>query len=162
MTHLGETFSTDELPQSSGYDTLPAGWYNAKITEAKLKDTNDRTGQLIAVRYDIIGPTHQGRVVFGNINIRNKSDKAQEIGRQQLGDIMRSIGVPKLENTDQLIGGTLQIKVSVQPERTDEKTGQVYDARNEVKGFKAIEGSAPPMPSGGGSAPAAAKKPWER
>lgn len=139
MAFLGETFDANELPQGNGgnYDPVPPGWYNAAITSAELKNTKDGTGQLIKVRYDITGPSNQGRVVFGNLNIKNASTKAEEIGRQQLGEIMRAIGLAKVTDTDQLIGGHLSIKLSVR-----EATGE-YAAQNEVKGYKAIEGSAP-------------------
>lgn len=160
MAFLGETFDVNELPQSTGgaYDPLPSGWYNANITAAELKPTKDGSGQYIKVRYDITGPSHQGRVVFGNLNIKNSSTKAEEIGRQQLGEIMRAIGLARVVDTDQLIGGNLSIKLSVR-----EATEQ-YAAQNEVKGYKAIEGSAPAFsaPASATAAPAATKSapPW--
>ena len=156
MAFLGQTFDANELPQGNGgnYDPLPAGWYNATITDAELKPTKDGSGQYIKVRYDITGPTHQGRVVFGNLNIKNASAKAEEIGRQQLGEIMRAIGLAKVTDTDQLIGGSLSIKLDVRA------ATEQYAAQNEVKGFKAITGSAPtfaaPAASPAASAPAAA------
>ena len=166
MAFLGQTFNADELPQGNGnYDPLPPGWYTATITAAELKPTKDGSGQYIKVRYDITGPTHQGRVVFDNLNIRNASAKAEEIGRQQLGEIMRAIGLARVTDTDQLIGGVLQIKLGV---RT---ATEQYDAQNEVKGFKAITGSAPtfaapaasPAASATASAgPAKAAPPWAR
>lgn len=159
MAFLGQTFSTETLPQSeNNYDLLPAGWYNVKITKAELKDTKSGTGSYINVRYDITGPTHQGRVVFGMINITNQNPKAEEIGRQQLGELMRAIGLARVEDTDQLIGGELQIKVGVK----EAKDG--YDASNDVKGFKAIGGGIPvankPAASAQAAAPAASKAPW--
>lgn len=160
MAFLGETFDANELPQGNGgnYDPIPPGWYNAAITSAELKKTKDGTGQFIKVRYDITGPSNQGRVVFGNLNIKNASTKAEEIGRQQLGEIMRAIGLAKVTDTDQLIGGNLSIKLSVR-----EATEQ-YAAQNEVKGYKAIEGSAPAFstPASANAAPAATKSapPW--
>ena len=85
MALLNETFYAATLPQNtSSFDPLPKGWYSATIAGAELKTTKNGTGQYIAVRYDIIGPTHQGRVVFGNLNIRNQNIKAEEIGRAQL------------------------------------------------------------------------------
>ena len=139
MAFLGQTFDANELPQGNGgnYDPLPPGWYTATINKADLQPTKDGSGQYIKVRYDITGPSHQGRVVFGNLNIKNASAKAEEIGRQQLGELMRAIGLAKVTDTDQLIGGSLQIKLSIRP-----ADGQ-YEAQNEVKGFKAVTGSAP-------------------
>jgi hypothetical protein len=160
MAFLGETFDANELPQGNGgnFDPIPPGWYNAAITSAELTKTKDGTGQFIKVRYDITGPSNQGRVVFGNLNIKNASTKAEEIGRQQLGEIMRAIGLAKVVDTDQLIGGNLSIKLSVR-----EATEQ-YAAQNEVKGFKSITGSAPAFsaPASTNAAPAATKSapPW--
>lgn len=144
MALLNEVFSTDDLPQgnSGDFTPLPDGWYSAHITKSELCNTKAGTGQYIKLRYDITGPTHQGRVVFGNLNIRNPNPKAEEIGRQQLGDIMRAIGLAKVQDTDQLVGGSLMIKVA-----TKAADGQ-YEASNEIKGFKAVEGAAMPKPAG--------------
>ena len=76
-------------------------------------------------------------MVFGNLNIKNPNQKAEEIGRQQLGDIMRAIGLAKVTDTDQLIGGNLSIKLDV-------KQDAQYGASNEVKGFKSVSGSVAP------------------
>jgi len=139
MAFLGQTFDINELPQGNGsFDPLPPGWYTAMIKKADLQPTKDGSGQYIKVRYDITGPTHQGRVVFGNLNIKNASAKAEEIGRQHLAELMRSIGLSKVTDTDQLIGGMLQIKLDIRP------ATEQYSAQNEVKGFRAVGGSAPP------------------
>lgn len=136
MAFLDQAIDLGSLPQSEqSYELLPPGWYSASITKAELKATKDGTGQYIAIRYDITGPSHQGRVVFGNLNIKNRSAKAEEIGRMELGNLMRAIGLSRVQDTDQLIGGQLSIKVSIK-----EAEGQ-YEARNEVKGYKAIGGS---------------------
>jgi hypothetical protein len=161
MPFLGETFNAADMPVSDrNYELLPAGNYTANITSADLKDTKSGTGQKIDVRFDITGPTHQGRVVFTSINIRNQSPKAEEIGRQQLGELMRAIGLATLQDTDQLVGGTCNIKVSIKPAENG------YEARNEVKGFKALDGSAPPVAAipapAPTSAPGGGKPPWAK
>jgi hypothetical protein len=127
-----------------------------------LKATKAGNGQYIKLRYDITGPSHQGRVVFGNLNIKNANPKAEEIGRQQLGDIMRAIGLAKVTDTDQLIGGQIAIKLEV-------KQDEQYGASNEVKGFKSVSGSVAPaasIPHGQSNpAPAASAKaapPWAK
>ena len=157
MAFIGQTFDVNDLPQGSSISTpVPEGNYNASITQAELKPTADGTGQYIKMRLDITGPTHQGRVVFSNLNIKNASAKAEEIGRQQLGDVMRAIGLTKVTDTDQLIGASLNIKLSIRPSRTDSVTGKTYDAQNEVKAYRAINGGAPPAFKA--AAPAAASQ----
>jgi hypothetical protein len=135
MAFLDEEFTLDTLPQgTSNFEPLPEGWYNASITGAEIKATKAGDGKYIACKYTITGPSHQGRVIFGNLNIKNASTKAEEIGRQQLGEIMRAIGLAKVTDTDQLIGGNLGIKLVV-------KTGEY--AGNEIKGYRALGGVTP-------------------
>jgi len=142
MAFLDHSISIADLPVSNNnFEVLPAGWYGSSITGAELKSTKAGTGQYIAVKYNITGPTHQGRIIFGNLNIRNPNPTAEEIGRQQLGDLMRSIGLVKVDDTDQLIGGNLQIKMGIKEAVTkkDPSTGldiEVYPASNEVKGWR--------------------------
>lgn len=163
MAFLNETFNAAELPQSDrNFDPIPPGWYDVSITGAELRQTKSGTGQYIAVRYDVTGPTHQGRVVFGNLNIRNSNAQAESIGRQQLGELMRAIGLAKVEDTDQLIGAHLQIKVKIR-----ESAG--YDPQNDVAGFRASGGAtAQTAPKAQGvtsqqaQASGGAKAPWAK
>jgi len=161
MAFLTETFDLTELPvgNANNFEPLPAGWYTCTISQAELKDTKAGNGQYIKLRYDITGPTHQGRVVFGNLNIKNANPKAEEIGRQQLGEIMRAIGLAKVTDTDQLIGGQISIKLDI-------KQDAQYGASNEVRGFKSVSGSvAPSATPASAAAPAATSKaapPWAK
>lgn len=150
MAFLGEEYSTETLPQGGGsFDPLPPGWYSAVVAGAELKSTKAGTGQYIAIQYSITGPAHEGRVVFGNLNIRNQNPVAEKIGLEQFNALMQAIGVPRVRDTDQLIGGHCQIKLSIK----EDKTGQ-YEPSNEVKKIKAISGSAKPAP-----VPAASSRP---
>lgn len=165
MAFLNEAFDVNELPQGTGnFEPLPAGWYTVTISQAELKTTKAGNGQFINLRYDVTGPTHKGRVVFGKLNIRNPNQKAEEIGRQQLGDIMRAIGLAKVTDTDQLIGGNLSIKLEV-------KQDDQFGAGNEVKSFKSVSGSVAPAAAGvpftkqtdsAKADPAKAAPPWAR
>lgn len=166
MAYLNQTFNVQELPKSENgnYEPLPAGWYSASITAAEIKPTKAGTGEYISVRYDIVGPSHQGRVVFGTFNIRNASPKAEEIGQQQLGELMTAINLPQLSDTDQLIGSNVQIKLAV--ERNEQ-----YGDKNQVKAYKAAGGamaasSPAAIPRAAASAPAPAAKssspPWAK
>lgn len=161
MAFLDQAIELNELPQATtSYELLPSGWYDATVAGAELRDTKTG-GQMIAVKYSILGPTHQGRLVWGNINIRNANPKAEEIGRQQLGDIMRATGLARVTDTDQLIGLTMGIKVAIREAQNG------YEAQNEVKGWKSTQGSAAPAPafvppSAPAAAPAGKQPPWAK
>ena len=148
MAFLGQEYRVEDLPESGSYDLIPAGWYQAQINGADLKATKSGDGQYLSVRFDILGPSHQGRVTWGNVNLKNASAQAEEIGRRQLGEILRSIGKSVIRDSDELIGGQLQIKVGVQ----HDKNGQ-YEDRNDIKGYKALDGTT--SLEAGGPVPAA-------
>src|SRR5690625_418228 len=145
---LGQTFSANELPEGNDgeFTHVQEGDYQVEITEASLQDTTSGPGQYIKLRMDIIGPTHQGRVLFSNLNIRNQSEKAEQIGLQQLGDVIRAIGVPSLNDTDQLVGGNLTVKVKV---KDDKEYGDANGKRNDIAAYESMTGSKPPQANGG-------------
>lgn len=136
MARLDEVFTLDSVPaQTTSYDAIPAGMYEASISNAEIKDSKSG-GKYINVRYDITGPSHSGRVVFGMITISNANPKAEEIGRQQLGELIRCIGLDKLADTDQLIGGKLIVKITVE-------NSEQYGEQNRVAGFRPVKSGSP-------------------
>lgn len=159
MAFFDNEFSLDQLPESTSYDLLPAGWYNAKVHSAELKETKLKDGKFIAVRFDVTGPTQQGRVVFTNININNKNPAAEDIGRRQLGEIMRAGNLQKVQDTDQLVGIELQIKVGIQK-------SEQYGDSNSVGGYKALDSALASMPAASAQTTSASntqsKAPWQK
>ena len=65
---LDEIIRFDELPDNE-LAVVPAGWYTATIAEAEVKTSKRGDGQYLSIRYTILGPTHQGRSVYGNVKI---------------------------------------------------------------------------------------------
>lgn len=156
MAFLDQEFDASSVEiTNSNYAPLEPGWYQASITDADLRTTKAGNGQYIAVRYDITGPTGQGRVVWGNLNIKNPNPKAEEIGRQQLAELMGAIGLKTVRDTDQLIGGQLEIKLAI-------RKSEQYGDSNDVKGYKSMTGSPAPAPAPTGSAPTGSKAPWQK
>ena len=157
MAFLGEEYDFDSLPQGevANYEPLPAGWYNATIAQAELKQTKTGTGEYIKIRYDITGPTHEGRVVFGNLNIKNASQKAEQIGRQQFRELLAATNL-RVRDTDELVGARLTIKLEIRA------ASEQYAAQNEVRGFKAAPGAptfSTPAPTAAQVPPAQAAQP---
>ena len=73
-----------------------------------------------------------------------------EIGRQQLGELMRAIGLKSLKDTDQLVGGSLEIKLSI-------RESEQYGNSNAVKAFKSLGGAPKASPAVAAAKP---KAPW--
>jgi hypothetical protein len=137
---LDQEYNINDLPEQDEFDVIPAGWYQAVITEAEVKTTKSGSGQYIAIRYDVTGPTHEGRVVFGNLNIRNDNPVAEQIGMKQMRGIMAAGGLSSVKNSDQFCGIALQIKVKI-------SKSEEYGDKNEVADVRPLSGSSMPHPA---------------
>ena len=134
MSSLGQVFDISDMPDGApSYEPVPEGWYFVSITGAEIKETKSGSGYYIRLRFDISGPTHQGRCVFANLNIKNSNPKAEEIARRDLAEIMRATGIDSLQDTDQLIGEILSVKVVISPGNDG------YAASNDIRGYKSSE-----------------------
>ena len=87
-----------------------------------------------------------------NITISNESQKAVDIGRAQLGDLLEITGLTSFNDTDELKNKLLAVKVKISNGTPDRP-----NKRNDVTAYLYPDGHAPgkgPLPTG--SAPAAA------
>ena len=80
---------------------------------------------------------YKGRKVWERLNIVNENVTAQDIAQRQLSAICHATGVLKLANSSQLHNIPMRVKIVV-------KQDSGYDAKNEVKAYKAIGGTRPP------------------
>ena len=140
--------------RTSDFAPIPEGWYKATIKDVQIKDTKDGTGKIMNFRFDIVGPTNAGRVVFNGLNIRNKNPKTEEYALQDLKQIRQALGLGQIKDTNDMIGKNLEIKVAIK-----EAEGQ-YEAKNITKGYKAIVGGTMPMPTAATTQTSKATPPW--
>lgn len=150
-----EGFDPEANPGST---PVPGGkWYVAAMIESETKPTKSGTGKLVAAKFEILEGEHAGRHVGTRFNIENPNEVAQRIGRGQLADVCRAVGVLHPSDTSELHDKPLMIFVI---ER--EWNG---DITNDIKRFKprasatGAPKSAPPSPAG---KPAWACKPEPR
>lgn len=125
--------------KANDFDPLPAGEYQAVVVDMEEKPTKDGTGKRLNVKLQIVTPgQYMNRTVFDGINIVNKSEQAQKIGRGQLKALCIAAGVPDPQNSQQLYGKKIVVKLGISK---DDKGNE----RNEVKSYKAfVASSAPP------------------
>jgi len=147
-----------ETRASGPREPLPAGEYTLHALEAIEKETSTG-GEMISVKFEVVGGDHGGRWIWQNFNTVNKSEKAQQIGRRQLVEWASAAGKPNADDTDKLIQRPFKAMVDV------EKGSGGYGDRNVVKVF--LSGSASSTPAAPvapkPTATAAAKKsnPWD-
>ena len=136
--NTGLTFDASTVAPSTVFDPIPPGWYNAEITDAEVVAVKGRgSNERIKMEFQVMDGEHKGRKFFGSINHKNANAQAQEIGTKELSAICHAVNVIHVSDATQFIGKCLQVKVRVKPE--DKEGG--YDAQNEPKGYKPLEGA---------------------
>lgn len=128
-----EYFKFDESKISDNdFKPVPAGTYTVKVVKAELKDSK-AGGKYVNLRLDIIGPTHQGRVLWDKLNIVNHNAGTENSARRNLF----IIGGGPVSDTDMLIGREISCSVAVEYSDYSQKE------ENVIKKYSAIEGSKP-------------------
>ena len=156
-------FNAEEIEPSSSFDPIPAGWYQAIISNSEMKPTRDGYGEYLSLTLQVIEGQYENRLVFARLNLKNANDKAVDIARKDLAAICRAVGVMSPQASEELHDIPLMIKVKVRPASGD------YEASNDIGGYKAVEGAnltpAPKAASKPQTPPPAAtttKKPWQK
>ena len=130
-------FDVDEYePKNMNFDPLPKGRYLAMISSTEVKPTSNGAGMLLKLEFDILEPGFEGRKVFDHLNIKNPSEKAEQIGRGMLSALCRALGkLGIVDDSTELHDLPLIISVKVEP-----ASGE-YEAKNKVNGFYPAETS---------------------
>jgi len=159
MAKFGFDVSEVEINAPVSRDPIPDGTYTLRAIEAEEKSTSSG-GTMIVVKYEVVGGDYNGRWLWNNFNVVNKSEKAQNIARQQLVAWATACGKPEADDTDKLIDKKFNAVVSI------EKGTGGYSDRNTIRSFLTGEAKADkPAPAAPKAAPAPAVKgsanPWD-
>jgi hypothetical protein len=120
------SFDPASVPQGDrDYQPIPAGEYRALIKSAEERPTRDGTGLGLNLQLQILGPSHQNRVLFCWINLRNKNEKAQEIGLRELAALCAAIGVAKPSGAHSMVGKIATVAIEIKPGRDGEPENRV-------------------------------------
>lgn len=147
---------------------IPAGDYILELVDREFKPTKDGTGAMMSCQFKVSEGGFEGRRVFANFNIKNKSEQAQRIGLGQVKGFCAAAGVSWEDaraDSSILIGRPCLATVGL-----SKTTDQYPDPRNEIKAFKMATGEVPagkpaPAPRPMASAPASAggkALPWKK
>ena len=146
-------FDASTVAPAVAPEVIPAGWYNAQMTASEMKPTSDGTGGMLACEFTILSGEHAGRKQFVRLNLFNKNPVAVEIAYRTLSAICHAVGVIQVQDSQQLHGKPLQLKVALRPAGPG-SDGKHYEASNEIKGYKAIDGAGVPVAGAPAATPA--------
>ena len=137
MANISNYYNASYVEPQEDFAPLPAGWYDAEVTETSVEENKAGNGSYIKVRFDIVGPTHAGRVVFSNYTLEHTNPKAVTVGHSKFRQLHEACGVPVVTDTDQIVGRRVAIKLTI-------KKSLEYGDSNEVKSARAPEGASRP------------------
>lgn len=143
-------FDATQVEPDTGFDTVPAGWYNVMMDESDLKPTKDGAGTYLQARFNVMDGQYRGRKLFARLNIRNSNAQAQEIALRQLSAIGHAVGVLHIQDSQQLHGLPLKVKVKIR------KGDDNYEDQNEIISYKNINEPVEVVGAGGAAAGAPA------
>lgn len=133
-------FNAEDVAPSAGFDAIPAGKYQAVITESEMKPTKSGTGQYLELTFEVIDGEFKGRKLWSRLNLENPNEQAVQIARADLSAICRAVNVLRPRDSTEL--HNLQLTVSVRCRKNPENDETV----NEIKGYEPRSGSfAPPQ-----------------
>lgn len=141
------------VPDTGRGDPVPAGWYIVTVTGSEIKPTSSGTGARLAIDVTIQEPEKwRGRKVFTGFNIKNDNPVAQDIAFKQLSALAHAVGVLQVEDSQQLHGIPLKVRIKETP-----ANGQ-YEAGNDITAYRNMAeevklGPAKEQAAGGGAAP---------
>lgn len=150
MAKLPGSFNADEHEGVADFKALPNGKYPVEITDTDVVRNSNDTGTLIKITHKVYEGEFKGRILWKNINYTHEtSPQAQEIGENELANLLTSVGMNVLpdNDTEHLHGKKVMAKVTFKKATATQPEG------NDVKMYYPVEGEAKPSKpksSGGG------------
>lgn len=138
-------------------DVLPAGEYIAAIVKSERKDAKTPGNAYINLEFEVTDGPATGRRFWSMLNLWNNNAQAVEIAQRELNSICHAIGRLRIDDTEELHGVPLRVKLSVE-------SNPQYGDQNRVKGYKPLNSSGALAPSGAAQAQQASggSAPWNR
>lgn len=152
-------FDANQIEPSDDFEPIPAGKYNAVITDSEMKETKAGNGTYLQLAFQIIDGEYRNRMLWARLNLYNPSETAVKIAQAELSAICRAVGVLAPSDSVELHNLPLVIHVRCK-KRSD--TGEIT---NEIKGYSSAQAApkslatvAAPVTAGG----AGVTPPWKR
>lgn len=118
------------------YIPLEEGTYTVKLTKSVEKPTKAGNGAYLDATFEVVEGSNAGRLIFQKFLIDHPSEKAVEIGKDQLSKFLKAVGIREglsgIENDTNRINEftNLLVNAKVKIEKNDQ-----YGDRNKITNF---------------------------
>lgn len=128
--------ATTFVPEPSEFDPIPAGEYEAIITDTQIKKTKDGRGKYLELTSEVQSGQFQNRKLWDRLNYQNDNQKAVTIAMQQLQQVCFATNVLQVteDNMHTLCNRPIIVKVSCEPMDRKDPNSRFT---NNIKGYKA-------------------------
>ena len=144
-------FDADTVEPTTDFETIPAGKYEAVITESEFKPTKAGTGNYLQLTFQVIAGPYKNLFLWARLNLNNPNATAVTIAQSELSAICRAVGVTKPRDSAELHNLPLVIRVRC---KTRHDTGEIV---NEIAGYTKKESAVAAQTAMSVSTP-----PWSR
>lgn len=156
LSNFFEDFDDRAVAPSTGVpDPVPPGEYQLQAEAFELVATKDGTGMMLKTTLAVASGEYEGRKIFPQFNIRNRSAQAQTIGIGEFKALCLACGVDyeiARTDTDALLWKPFKANVGFEKEQINQTTGQPYPPKNRVTKFIPAGQAAPARPAAAPSA----------
>jgi hypothetical protein len=122
-------FDASTVEPAAGFDPIPAGKYEAVITESEMKPTKAGTGSYLQLTFQVIEGEYEKRLLWARLNLDNPNAQTVSLAQAELSAICRAVEVMAPNDSAELHDLPLVIHVKCK-KRVD--TGDIV---NEIKGY---------------------------
>jgi hypothetical protein len=143
-------YDTSTVSPDQGRSLWAPGRYAFEIIRADVKITKSGNGEFVAVEFR----DEESKPYWANYNVQNESADAERIGRSQFAALHHAAGLPKLEDTDQLIGRRVVLEIGVK------KRKDTGEDENVVRGYLPAGTTTAPMSQARPATGSAPVPPW--
>ncbi len=145
-------FDTHSVEPQKDYVAIPPGKYPVQIEKSELKQTKAGDGHYLELACVVLDGPAKGRKIWDRLNIDNPSQQAREISQRQFAALGQALGLVKIADTQQLIGGICIACVKVKGDNNEIRTYEPLptpvpgDAWPAGSGRRTMADTVPPMP----------------
>lgn len=133
-------FKSSEAEPLGNPEPLPKGWYVLTIIESEMvppkpgKEDNGDIFNITLLVDENEHPEYANRRVWVRMPIYAANETARRIARSTLSSITRAIGLDEVEDTEQLLGQRLRVKLGIEIDKEG-----IYDPKNRIQGAAPLE-----------------------
>ena len=132
-------FNANNVEPATDFEPIPAGKYQAVITNSEMKQTKSGNGSYLELTFQVIEGEYKGRLLWARLNLENPNAMAVKIARGELSSICRAVSVLEPKDSSELHNLPLVVTVK-------QKADDAGEIRNEIKGYAKKDAAQPAKP----------------